>query len=199
MRKIYLMLFILMANGCAWVGTTESIRSFNEKEAINTQSSFYLLYPKNGHEKGYFTGNLAENKNSAKEAVDVFYKKYHKTFGTLTIGKEGETLEEAFKIAGMKGDEYVLSIDIFDWKDAFYMTCVGSTNRQGAPETNNNAFDSVDVALQVYDVKTKKLLNKQRLSNNGCPVVFLGVIPIGTMGPKGRFSASLAKWENNLK
>ena len=54
-------------------------------------------------------------------------------------------------------------------------------------------------SVQVYDVATGELLNKQRLQNKGCPTVFLNMIPVGTMGPKGRFSDSLGKWAKNIK
>lgn len=198
MNKIFTLLLTFILCGCTWSMTNEQIKPLNKRANVDIQSSFYLIYPNNGGEKGYFTGSVDENKESAQEAVDVFYNKYKNKMRALTISNRNISLHEGFQNASRKNAKYLITMNITDWKDAFYMTCQRNLYAGDNHTYNQYSIDSIILSIEVYDVRTQSLLNKQTLSNNGCPMVFLSLIPIGTMGPKGRFSDSLDKWEKNL-
>ncbi|MDR0646498.1 MAG: DUF4823 domain-containing protein, partial [Elusimicrobiota bacterium] len=181
--------------GCTFVGTRKEHIKFEQDKKIDTSSSFYLILPEDGHEISYFKENRVENKGSGKEAADVFFKKFYKNFGSLVMSKNNITISKGLEEAKIRGDKYMITLDVIEWNDEFYMTCIpAKPNTVQAQKT-----DSVDVSIQVYEVATGELLNKQRLQNAGCPTIFFGVIPIGTMGPKGRFNSSLNNWAKNIK
>ncbi|MCL2673611.1 MAG: DUF4823 domain-containing protein [Alphaproteobacteria bacterium] len=198
MKKVALFIMgTLLLAGCTFVGTSENIGRFegNDK-TIDVNASFFLIHPKPGYKKSFVLENRVENKGSAKAASDVFFKKFHKKFGSLTRSDENMTIEEGLRTAKARGDKYLITMDIDEWNSEFYMHCRAVTQRSGSTTAKT---DSIDVSVQVYDVRTGNLLNKQRLQNSGCPVVFLNIIPVGTMGPKGRFDASLDKWFKNIQ
>lgn len=202
MKKIVILTAaaVIGLTGCTFVGTREKVQPI-EQNVVDTSQSFYMIYPTNGVEQTYFTASITESTTSAKDASDVFYKKFYKKFGGLVISDKNISLTDGFKTANARGDKYLITMDINEWKDAFYMTCRPSTNPNGlTPMTTlDQAMDSADVTINVYDVKNQKLLNKQRIQNSGCPVVFLAVIPVGKNSPDSRFSSSLDKWAENLK
>lgn len=196
MKKIFIFLSLIVIAGCTWVGTVENVKTVHTGGAINLNASFYMIYPQNGAERTFYTQTREENEDSAAEAVSVFYNKFHKNFGSLTVTQTHVSLEEGFKQAKLRGDKYLISMEIHEWKDAFYMTCRTTAN-PNLP-TNTAAYDSLDVSIRVYDAKTKVLLNDQRIQNSGCPIVLLGVIPFGKMGPDSRFDDTLDIWFNTL-
>lgn len=196
MKKIFIFLSLIIIAGCTWVGTVENVKTLHTKGTINPSASYFMIYPKNGTERSFFTQAPEENKDSAAEVSSVFYNKFHKHLGSLTVTENNISLEEGFKQANLRGDNYLISMDIHDWKDAFYMSCRGTNNQN--VETNSAAFDSLDVSIRIYDVKTKALLNDQRLQNSGCPMVILAFIPIGKMSPSSRFDESLNVWFKSL-
>lgn len=196
MKKIFILLSLIVIAGCTWVGTVENVKTVYTGGTINPNAGFYMIYPQNGAERTFYTQTREENEDSAAEAVSVFYNKFHKNFGSLTVTQTYVSLEEGFKQAKLRGDKYLISMEIHEWKDAFYMTC--RTNANPNLPTNTAAFDSLDVSIRVYDTKTKALLNDQRLQNSGCPIVLLGVVPLGKMGPDSRFDDTLDIWFNTL-
>lgn len=196
MKKIIIFLSLIVIAGCTWVGTIEKVKTIHTGDSINQNASFYMIFPKNGVEQTYFTQTREENEESSAEAVSVFYNKFHKRFGSLTVTQTNLSLEEGFKQAKLRGDKYLITMEIHEWKDAFYMTCRGNNNPNLA--TNTAAFDSFDISIRIYDVKTKVLLNDQRLQNSGCPIILLGVIPVGKMGPDSRFDDTLDAWYRTL-
>lgn len=189
-------ILILLAN-CTWVGTNKQIKVFNKDSAIDVQSSFYLNYPKNGFEKTMFTRQLEENPQSAKEVVDVFRSNLSEKFGQLTINDRHLKLDEAFKEAALKGHQYLIDIEIAQWKDASYFLC--SSYQSPSGQFNEpTTLDTVDLTILIYDVKTRNLLNKQTIDNRGCPIVIMGTIPVGKNSPSSRFASMLREWQNNL-
>ncbi|MGB2579390.1 hypothetical protein AAIR98_001309 [Elusimicrobium simillimum] len=196
MRKnICLLAVFALICGCTFVGTRKDVGTFEQDKKINTGESFYMILPKDGHEISYFKENRVESKGSGKEAADVFFKKFHKAFGSLVMSDENMSVTKGLEEAKARGDKYMITFDVHEWNDEFYMTCIPpKQNTLQAQKT-----DSLDVSIQVYDVASGDLLNKQRLQNKGCPTVLLAFIPIGTMGPKGRFKDSLNDWAKNIK
>lgn len=186
-----------MLGGCTFVGTNESINPL-ESQSVDTSQSFYMIYPKNGVQQTFFAGDITENEDSAADASAVFYKKFYKQFGGLTLSDENISLSDGFAIAKNRGDKYLITMDINEWKDAFYMTCRPS-QQQGQMTTLNQAMDSADVTISVYDVTSQQLLNRQRIQNSGCPTVFLSLIPVGKMSPDSRLRSSLDEWFENLQ
>jgi hypothetical protein len=201
MRKnISVLAVLLLICGCTFVATKKDLGKFEQDKKIDTAKSFYMILPKDGHEISYFTSKRVENKNSAEEASDVFFNKFHKEFGSLVKSDKNISISEGLQEAKARGDDYMITFDIDEWNDEFYMTCKPYTSGSGnATTTSVLKTDSLDISIQVYDVKTGELLNKQRLANSGCPTILLGVIPIGTMGPKGRFKSSLKDWVKNIQ
>lgn len=199
MKKTFTLVvgLMLVLSGCTYVGTREAVNPL-ESQHINTDKAFYLIYPQNGIQKTYFTANLKENEESASQVVNTFQKKFYEKVGSLTISENNLSLDDGFRIAKARGDDYLINMDINSWKDAFYMTCRPS-QQQGATTVLDQALDSADVTISIYDVKTQKLLNRQRVQNSGCPVIFFGVLPLGKMSPSSRFAASLDKWFENLQ
>lgn len=183
MKKIFIFMSLIIIAGCTWMGTVESVKIVHIGGIVNPNAGFYMIYPQNTEQ-----GDMAE-------AVSVFYNKFHQSFGTLTVTQTHIPLEEGFKQAKLQGDKYLISMEIHEWKDAFYMTCSNNNSKQTA---KGASVDSLDVSIRVYDVKTKALLNDQRLQNSGCPFVLLGIVPIGKMGPDSRFDDVLDTWFNTL-
>lgn len=183
---------------CTWVGTQKQVQIFNKDNPVNTQSSFYLLYPKNGYYKTFLTKKLKENKKSSKEVVDTFRSQLTEKLGELTISESNSSLDKAFKNAKDNGSQYLITITINQWKDAYYAACRAHTNHHGrtsSPPTQ----DTVDLTVFIYNVKTKALLNKQKIENKGCPVVIAGLIPIGKNSPEARLSPMIQEWLENIK
>ncbi|MBP7710552.1 MAG: DUF4823 domain-containing protein [Rickettsiales bacterium] len=191
-------LFALSLTSCTWVLTSKEIKVFNKDNPVNTQSSFYLNYPKNGFQKTVFTRKLEENPDSAKEVVDTFRSTLSEGLGQLTISEKNLSLEAAFKDASSKGNQYLIEVEIAQWKDASYFLCASSQSPNGQ-YNEPTSMDTVDVTIFVYDAKTKKLLNKQTIDNRGCPIVFAGMIPIGKNSPSSRLSSMLGDWLNNIR
>lgn len=196
MKKIFIILSLIVIASCTWVGTVEKVQTVYATDTINPNASFYMIYPQNGTGGEYYTQTREEIEESANEAVSVFYNKFHKNFGSLTVTPTHLSLEEGFKQAKLRGDKYLITMEIHEWKDAFYMTCRDDTNSNLS--ANTAAFDSLDISIRIYDVNTKAILNNQRLQNGGCPVVLLGVIPLGKMGPDSRFDDTLDVWYKAL-
>ncbi|MDR0741432.1 MAG: DUF4823 domain-containing protein [Rickettsiales bacterium] len=199
MKKITFMTLaiIMILSGCTWVGTKENVQLL-EKGEIDISQSFYMIYPTNGIEQTYFTASITESETSAKDASDVFYKKFYKKFGSLVISDENVSLEQGFKTAKARGDKYLIAMDINEWKDTFYMTCQPSPQVARVNDVMYQVMDTADITISVYDVNSQKLLNKQRVQNRGCPMSILVLIPIGKMSPDSRFNSSLDKWLENL-
>lgn len=195
MKKIFIFMSLIIIAGCTWVGTVESVKTIHTGGSVNPNAGFYMIYPRNEMEKAYDDQAFEDDKNSATKAVGVFYNKFHKAFGALTVTQTHIPLEEGFKQAKLRGDKYLISMEIHDWIDVFYMTCRNNNPKQTA---NAASVDRLDVSIRVYDVKTKALLNDQRLQNSGCPFVLLGIIPVGKMGPDSRFDDALDTWFNTL-
>jgi hypothetical protein len=192
MKKIVLIsVGFLLLGGCSSVIPSRNIGKFEQDKKIDTGASFYMIQPKDGHEITFFKGERVENRGSAKEASDVFFKKFHKKLGSLVRSEQNMTVVHGLEEARARGDKYMITLDIDEWNSEFYMACTGANG--------STKRDSIDISVQIYDVRTGELLNKQRLQNSGCPTILLNLIPVGTMGPKGRFSDSLSAWFKNIK
>jgi hypothetical protein len=201
MKKITFMTIaaIMVLGGCTYVGTRENIQPL-EKNTVDISQSFYMIYPTNGVKQTYFTASISESETSAKDASSVFYKKFYQKFGGLIISDKNMPLDEGFKIAKSRSDKYLISMDINEWRDTFYIFCQPSPNIAKADHpVMHLVTDAADVTINVYDVNSQELLNKQKVQNRGCPIVLALVIPIGKMSPDSRFSSSLDKWLENLQ
>jgi len=197
-KTLIAIILISLISSCSWVGTLKNIKTFDQQTKINTQDSFYLIYPKNGFEKTMILKKLQENPDSAREVVNVFRNKLSENFGELSISDKNVNLEEGFKAANLKGSKYLIDITINQWKDAFYMMCragQSSSSFSNEPAT----LDAVDLTIFVYDVKTKSLINKQKIENSGCPIVLLGYIPIGKNSPSSRLESMIPEWSQNIR
>lgn len=197
-KTLIAIILISLISSCSWVGTLKNIKTFDQQTKINTQDSFYLIYPKNGFEKTMILKKLQENPDSAREVVNVFKNKLSENFGELSISDKNVNLEEGFKAANLKGSKYLIDITINQWKDAFYMMCragQSSSSFSNEPAT----LDAVDLTIFVYDVKTKSLINKQKIENSGCPIVLLGYIPIGKNSPSSRLESMIPEWIQNIR
>ena len=197
-KTLIAIILISLISSCSWVGTLKNIKTFDQQTKINTQDSFYLIYPKNGFEKTMILKKLQENPDSAREVVNVFKNKLSENFGELSISDKNVNLEEGFKAANLKGSKYLIDITINQWKDAFYMMCragQSSSSFSNEPAT----LDAVDLTIFVYDVKTKSLINKQKIENSGCPIVLLGYIPIGKNSPSSRVESMIPEWIQNIR
>jgi hypothetical protein len=195
-------ILISTISNCSWVGTLKNIKTFDEQTKINAQDNFYLIYPKNGFEKTMITKTLKENPNSAREVVNVFRNTLSSAVGELNIGDKNLDLEEGFKTAKLKGSKYLIDISINEWKDAFYMMCAAASTtapRAGYRVSDPVSLDAVDLTIFVYNVQNKSLINKQRIENRGCPIVFLGFIPIGKNSPSSRLESMIPEWLKNIK
>jgi hypothetical protein len=199
MRNIIFSILALSLASCTWVGTEKQIKVFNKNNPVNTLSSFYLIYPKNGFYKTFFTKKLKENKKSAQEVVETFRDELSENLGEFTISEENIDLKEGFKKSKVNGSQYLVSITINQWKDAYYGVCTPNTNNQGHVTEGAPTMDTVDLTVFIYDVKSKKLLNKQKIENKGCPMVFIGVIPIGKNSPEARLKPMITEWLNNIR
>ena len=197
-KTLIAIILISLISSCSWVGTLKNIKTFDQQTKINTQDSFYLIYPKNGFEKTMILKKLQENPDSAREVVNVFKNKLSENFGELSISDKNVNLEEGFKAANLKGSKYLIDITINQWKDAFYMMCragQSSSSFSNEPAT----LDAVDLTIFVYDVKTKSLINKQKIENSGCPIVLLGYIPIGKNSPSSRLESMIPEWIQKIR
>ena len=197
--KLLITLFLsLSLVGCTWVGTNKQIKISSKDNPVNIRGSFYLNYPKNGFQKTFITRELKENPKSAKEVVGTFENSLSKKLGQISIGEKNLNLEEAFKEASLKNSQYLIEIEIYQWKDASYFLCA-SHQSPGGQFNEPASIDTVNLAILVYDVKTKKLLNKQTIDNKGCPIVIGGMIPLGKNSPSSRLSSMLGDWLNNIE
>jgi hypothetical protein len=88
-----LLLLVISLTNCTWVGTEKQIKVFNKNNPVNTQSSFYLIYPKNGYAKTFFTKKLKENTSSAQEVVATFRNQLTDKLGEITISKKNISLK----------------------------------------------------------------------------------------------------------
>jgi len=79
------LLILLLFASCAGVFSKKQIRVFNKDNPINTQSSFYLNYPKNGFQKALIANKLETNPDSAREVVDTIRNGLSEKMGHLTI------------------------------------------------------------------------------------------------------------------
>ncbi|MFT6332660.1 MAG: hypothetical protein ACJAW3_001004 [Lentimonas sp.] len=192
------LILLFFISSCTWVGTKKNIRIFDERTKVNTQDSFYLIYPKNGFYNAMFTTKLKENHKSSKEVVGIFRAKLFEEVGEISISDKNISLEEGFKAAKLKGSKYLIDININEWKDAFYAMCTPSQTGNN-PNTDPVTLDTVDLTVFVYNVQTKTLINKQKIKNKGCPIVLAGVIPIGKNSPNSRLESMIPAWLNNLR
>jgi hypothetical protein len=189
MKKNLIVLGLILAlSNCTFVGKKTSVNILNKSDSINLSSSFYLNYPKNGVEETYVLKKFKENKTSAEEVIASFKKFFARRVGGLTMGNSNLPLNKAFKEAKRKGDNYLIDIKINEWKDASYFLC--KPDNKGDIQT----LDKADVTVYIYHVRTKQLVNKQRLTSSGCPTVLLSFIPLGVNSPEGHFAKLLQKW-----
>ncbi|MDR2870839.1 MAG: DUF4823 domain-containing protein [Deferribacteraceae bacterium] len=166
MRNLVMILTMaVIFAGCSWVGTSETIQPI-EQNSVDISKSFYMIYPATGSEQTFFTGELVENEASAKDASDVFYKKFFQIFGGLVVSESNVELDAGLETAATRGDKYLIAMDIHEWKDSFYMTC--QATESGVAD---QLLDVADVTVRIYDVASKQLINSQRIYNSGCPVV----------------------------
>ncbi len=199
MKKILLLISVLFLNACVAVWPREDVNILKRESKIEKYKSFYVLYPENGDEYTYFLQERTKNEKSAKQVVSVFQQKFDKKLGNLYVGKQGLSLEEGFKEASLRGDEYLIALNINVWQDSFYMHCVAGVSNRGIPaDVLEKDYDIADVNIRIYDVKTKQLLNNQNVYNAGCPVVLFNVIPLGKNSPKSRLNSALDDWFDNI-
>jgi hypothetical protein len=184
---IALGLILVLAN-CTFVRKRANVNILGKSDSVNMSSSFYLNYPKNGVEETYVLKKFEENKTSAEEVVASFKKFFAGKVGGLTVGSSNLSLDKAFEEAEIKGDNYLVDMEINEWKDASYPLCRGDN------KGNVQTLDKADVTIYIYHVKTKQLINKQRLTSSGCPTVFFAFIPLGINNPAGHFAELLQKW-----
>lgn len=194
--KIKISLFIILAlmiNGCSMVGKERKVDILSKSSKAVIGNSYYLNYPQNGSETDFLTKKLVVNEDSAKEVTKLFKDKFYKTFGNLSVSETNTDLEKGFKNAKLNGSNYLIDIEIHEWKDASYLFC------QWDKKSNTvMSKDSADITVSVYDVASKKIINKQRLTGNGCPTIWLGYIPVGTSDPEGYFSDLLDEWIKSI-
>jgi hypothetical protein len=192
--KFRISLFIisaLMINGCSTFSMESNVDILSKSSKAVIGNSFYLIYPKNGFQEDFITHKQVENQDSAKEVVKIFRDRFFKTFGSLTVGDANTDLEKGLQQAKLNGSNYLINIEIAEWKDASYFACkCDSTGRLMSK-------DSVDLTISVYDVAAKTIINKQRLVGNGCPTLLL-YIPIGKSNPEDYLSPLLDEWMKSI-
>lgn len=196
MKKILLLISVLLLNACASVAPHENVDILKKEHKIEKYKSFYVLYPENGDEYTYIKQEHTKNEQSAEQVVNIFKTKFNGSFGSLYVGKQGLSLEEGFKDAALRGDDYLITLNINIWQDSFYLNCVAPL-AQGSNRDKGKDYDIADVNIRIYDVKTKQMIDNQNLYNAGCPVVVLN-IPFGKNSPEARFKEVLDNWFRNI-
>lgn len=191
--KKTLLFAILLLSSCSWVSKERALELNVQEDKIDITKSFYVAYPSDGYKRGYFSGKMKKNNKSAKEVSKYFLKFAKKNLGKVSLAQEYKSLEDNFKDANDNGDDYLIVLDIEEWKDASFFVCEYSIQNGRVLDR-----DAADIIVSVYDVKTQTLLNKQRLVGNGCPFKLFFLIPIGTNSPEGYFKYSLKHWINNI-
>lgn len=192
-RVLLLIVVALMMNGCSMVGKERKVDILNKTGQAVIGNSYLLIYPKNGVEEDFITKKSVVNENSAEEVVKLFKDKFIKTFGSLTVSEENMNLEKGFKEAKLRGSNYLIDIEINEWKDASNLFC-----KYDDKSKKVMTKDSADVTISVYDVASKAIINKQRLVGNGCPTLLLNIIPVGASEPESYFSDLLDEWIKTL-
>ncbi len=192
--KISLLVFLaFMINGCSMVSKERKVDILSKSSKAVIGNSYYLIYPKNGVEQDFLTKKSVVNENSAEEVVKLFKAKFIKTFGNLKVSDTNMNLEKGLKEAKLTGNNYLIDIEINEWKDASYLFC------QVDKKTNQvMSRDSADITISVYDVASKTIINKQRLVGNGCPTLWFNMIPVGPSQPEEYFSDLLDDWIKSI-
>ncbi|GAB7140859.1 hypothetical protein RsTz2092_08120 [Deferribacterales bacterium RsTz2092] len=194
MRKALILIATVVLSGCSFYSGPERLVAFDTAVGkVDMKKSFFLAYPEDGKQLTFLSKEEI-NTASAEEVIDAFSSRFSKTFGTLATGKKGAGLENSFKEAQLRKDDYLVAFDITYWKDSPYLTC----NPQNNKPPVEALLDKLDVTITVYNVADETIVNRQRVQSEGCPIVLLGFIPLGANSPTARFQKSLDVWYKNV-
>lgn len=199
MKKICLFICLILISACTYVGKERNVNIVSKKEGVANNKSFYVIYPENGTYQTLFRKKIVENKDSAKEVMKVFEKKLKEKIKNITTSASNLDLKTGFEKAKENNSDYLIQMDINNWKDSTYFMCRPYNDGSGiVKEPRQEEKDSLDIVIYIYDVKTKELINKQELVGNGCPIILLNLIPVGTNSPEGYLKELLDDWSKTI-
>ena len=181
MKKIIFLLALVACSSLKSISTRTKVEVKEEK--VDLSNSFYILPAK----------NFGEYENSGYEAgvaMKSFLDEYAKSVYLTT---KSLNLDEGITDAKNNNSKYLITIEINNWKDANDVLC-------GLVPF---VVDRLEVFINVYDVNSKKLVNRQSLKNNTCPIKVgaLGIPPIVSLStgtPGARLYEGLVKWRDNI-
>jgi hypothetical protein len=117
--------------------------------------SFYVPIGVDGKTRTLMGKELVAEK-SGEEAAGIIYKNLREKTVRAVLGIQMETENQALESASKKGLDYVLYSRVVFWIDPPYIAC------------GEHYYDKAEVEVFVYDVKTKKAISIDRLSNDIC-------------------------------
>lgn len=186
MKRLLILMMVSFISGCA--SHYVNVKPIAEEPGKpDVQKSFYLAWPNDGREKGFFTLNWQANEGSGREVVEIM-QDYLKNKGwTVVVGNVPETQKQALESAEKNRTAFMIYPELNIWNDPSSGACYAYEERE-----RRNA-DEADVNIFVYDMRSKKVLNSYEVNIYGCPHIVNG-FPIGTYTPEGQFRHALEKW-----
>lgn len=173
--KKYFLLITLFLSAC---GINDKAIVLENNGIVDVKKSFYVAKPK--------TSLLKQNEeNPAKILFDNNIINHTPS----TLSDNSITFTKGLEEARLANKKYLVTLDVQEWKDASMISC------------GKLAYDSADVIINVYDVKSGKLLNKQQVKSYGCPAKLtsgLVSVDISNGTPAQRFKDTINQWYTNL-
>ena len=196
MNKLLTAVPIVLLGACSYTLPNSNVQPFAESKKVDANRNFWIAMPQDGKQLALFGTELHPSEDSGSDAQKAFGKAVSKKLGRVTLAKAPATTAENLKAAKANGDDYMISMDVHEWKDSFYFNCPRPNQNSGG--IGKNGLDTADVTVFVYDVKSGSVVNKQRLTKSGCPAILFNFIPVGTNSPEGRFSEMLSDWHKDV-
>lgn len=139
--------------------------------------SLYVIFPKD------FAVDGATQKNSAQLVGEKLVAEFQKNKGNVLFSKKYLSLDDGFTAASSAKAAYLVTTAITKWDD-------------NIPEINTDV-DHGEIALSVYDVKSKELVQQALIGGSGGNVT-VDSIPMGFHGPEDCLVKGLASWRTVL-
>jgi hypothetical protein len=194
MNKCHVIACAAVLAGCTYSLPNTALKPFPEAEKLSSAKFVYVVTPKDGRQLAFLSDSLEPSEGSGRAAAETFADEMGGKFSKIAIGPNAK-FEDALKAARATKSDYMLTMDVHEWKDSFYMNCQSTQSAGGAVQgPRDNVRDTADVTLYLYSTDSGKLVNKQRLTKRGCPAIVLGFIPVGSNSPEGRFGQVLGDW-----
>lgn len=197
MYKIFSVLIAaLILPSCTWSIPHSKVTPVKATEQqVDASKSFYLAVGPDGQEQSFWNHDYHKAFESGRVVSNQIYNFLKAKGYKVSLATTYENEKDALVTAKAQGYDYLLYPKTNFWMDPAYMVCGGSSRTSTNVDTSDwHDSDEADVDLLLFETQTGQLVSNYNLHAVGCPVVFFGLIPVGTTTPEGHLSGTLKDW-----